>query len=425
MAVSIDPGLGLSTALAVDLFAEYVSPGKAAFFRAAGIEFAMGRREGARIWDLDGKHELINCHCNGGVFNLGHRHPEVIAALKSALDHYDIGNHHLPSGPRARLAEKLAACTPGRLHHTIFAVGGGEAVDTAIKIARKATQRKKIVSALGGYHGHTGYALATGNAKFSRPFLAESPEFVQVPFNDLDALDAALDGDVAAVILETIPATLGMPLPDDGYLAAVAQRCQANGSLYIADEVQTGLGRTGTLWGIEHFGVEPDILVTAKGLSGGIYPIAATIITPELEQVFHDDPFAHISTYGGAEVGCAVAEKVLGISSAPPFLAQVNRISQRIYDGLCAVQLQHPAAIAEIRRVGMFMGVKFHGEHWGRLMSVTAFQAGLLCVYAANDASVLQFLPPLITDEATADEILQRFAKAVALAEGILGGGAA
>ena len=296
---------------AMDCFGEFISPGKVAFFRSVGIEFVIGRREGARIWNLEGDKELINCHCNGGTFNLGHRNPEVIAAVEAALRETDIGNHHLPSDRRARLAERLAACTPGDLKYTIFAVGGGEAIDCAIKIARKATGRRRVVSVHGGYHGHTGLSVVAGDAKFSAPFLSDSPDFVKVPFNDLPAMEAALDDTVACVVLETIPATLGMVPPAVGYLAGVKHACEAHGALYVADEVQTGLGRTGSLWGVEHYGIKPDMLVSGKGLSGGIYPIAATVITPELIRVFDDDPFLHISTFGGSEIGCAAAERVL------------------------------------------------------------------------------------------------------------------
>lgn len=408
-------GGGLSSA-AFDLYAEHVSPGKVAFFRAGGLEFVLGRREGPFMWDLEGKRRLINCHCNGGVFNFGHRHPALVAALERALLEYDIGNHHLPSLPRARLAERLAACAPGPLDYTVFAAGGGEAVDCAIKVARKATGRRGIVSASGGYHGHTGLALAAGEPKFSAPFLSEDAHFRRVPFNDLPALDAAFTNEVAAVVLETVPATLGMPIPDAAYLPGVKALCEARGAVYIADEVQTGLGRTGKCWGVEHFGVAPDILVTGKGLSGGLYPIAATLLTAEMESVFHDDPFSHISTFGGAELGCPVAEKVLELVHAEGFLDHVNGVSARLYEGLETLRARHAGLVAEIRRLGMMMGIRMAGAGMGRLLAKACFDAGLFCVYAAHDTSVLQFLPPLIVDADLAGEIVQRMDRALEIA---------
>ena len=154
-------------------------------------------------------------------------------------------------------------------------------IDIALKTARHATGERKIVSIVKAYHGHTGLAVGAGDDRFSKLFLADRPdEFAHVPFNDLDAMEEALRGrDVAAVIMETIPATYGFPLPDPGYLETVKQLCERYGALYIADEVQTGLMRTGELWGITKHGIAPDILVTGKGLSGGMYPISAVLVS--------------------------------------------------------------------------------------------------------------------------------------------------
>ena len=243
----------------------------------AGIDFVMGLREGPFIWDSNGQKRLIDCHCNGGVYNLGHRNPEVIRVLAQSLSELDIGNHHLVSEQRAALAELLARLTPGELNYTVFAVAGGEAIDLAIKIARGYTARTKIISARGAYHGCTGLALAAGDEKFRGAFGPPAPGFTQVPFGDIAALAAAvIDGTTAAVILETIPATNGMTIAEPGYFPAVRRLCDGVNAQLIIDEVQAGLGRTGKLWGIEHHGVAPDIMVIGKGLSGGIYPMAAT-----------------------------------------------------------------------------------------------------------------------------------------------------
>ena len=151
-------------------YGQYVSPYKAETWSGYGIDFVMGRREGVYAWNLEGTKRLLNCHVNGGTFNLGHRHPAVTRALREAAEALDIGNHHFVSAQRAALAERLAAITPGDIQYTIFGVSGGEAIDTAIKVARGYTRRPKIVSALGGYHGHTGFALAAGDAKYREPF---------------------------------------------------------------------------------------------------------------------------------------------------------------------------------------------------------------------------------------------------------------
>jgi len=184
----------------LDLAAAHVCPGRVRTFEALGIDLVIGQREGYRFRDLDGR-ELLDCHLNGGVFNLGHRHPELVAVLRDALDELDVGNHHFPSRARADLAAALAASMPGDLPYVVFSPSGGEAIDVAIKTARHATRRRTVVSIRKGYHGHTGLALAAGDERFSAMFLSEGPPgaFVQVPFNDLSAMESALAGrDVAA-----------------------------------------------------------------------------------------------------------------------------------------------------------------------------------------------------------------------------------
>jgi putrescine aminotransferase len=407
--------LPLTKPEAFDLYARHVSPGKAAFFQAAGIDFVMGRREGPFIWDLEGARRLINCHCNGGVYNLGHRHPALVQTLVDSLQTLDIGNHHLVSAPRAALAARLAELTG--LPYTIFAVGGGEAIDLAIKVARGATGRQRIVSASGGYHGHTGYALHTGDDKYFAPFGPRLPGFVQIPFGDMDALAAAVDRDTAAVIFETIPATLGMPIPPPGYLAQARALCDQHSALLILDEIQAGLGRTGRLWGCEHFGVQPDLLVIGKGLSGGLYPLAATCMSARCEAVFHDDPFIHISTFSGAEVACPLALQVLDLSSNRGFLQQVRELAAQFEEGFVALRSRHPRLLVRLRQLGLMMGIELAHPAGGPLFSKAAYDQGFLSVYAYNDPRVAQFLPPLIIDQALAAELLERVDAALSQVE--------
>jgi putrescine aminotransferase len=395
----------------LDLAARYVCPGRVRTFEAMGIDLVIGRREGYRIWDVEGR-ELLDYHLNGGVYNLGHRNPEVLAALHSALETLDIGNHHFPSLARAELGETLARLTPGDLQFSIFASGGGEAIDVAIKTARRATQRRKIVSIQKGYHGHTGLALAAGDERFSKAFLSEGPadQFAQVPFNDLEAMDAALrNDDVAAAVLETIPATSGFPLPQPGYLAGVKALCAQHGALYIADEVQTGLGRTGRLWGVECYGVEPDILVTGKGLSGGLYPIAAAVISPRIAGWLDDDGWGHVSTFGGAEVGCRVAQKVLEISARPDVLDRVRDTSTYLGAGLEEIQRRYSEWFVEIRRQGVIFGLRFAHPMGAMLMSKALYDSGVWAMFAGHDPSVLQFKAGLLVDRGFCDETLARF----------------
>ena len=391
----------------IELFANHVSSGKAAFFKSAGIDFVLGRREGAYLWDVDGEKKLIDCHCNGGVFNLGHRNLEIIQALSQSLQEYDIGNHHLISANRASLAQVLAQLTPGNLSYTVFGVGGGEAIDLAIKVARGYTGRSKVISAKGGYHGHTGLALAAGDEKYRKPFGPPSPGFIQAPFNDLHSLEEIVDDDTAALLFETIPATYGISIPTPDFFPKVRDLCDRTGVLLIIDEVQTGLGRTGKLWGIDHYNVIPDIMVIGKGLSGGIYPITATCFKSDFEVVFHQDPFIHVSTFGGAEVGCPVALKVLEISSTPSFLGHVQQVAEIFSAGFERLKAKYPGFLVGLRQLGLMMGIEMVNEYCGPLFTKIAYDNGLLSVYANNDPRVAQLLPPLIIDHSLAEEILE------------------
>lgn len=400
----------------IGTFKDHVSSGKAAFFQKYGMDFVMGRREGAFIWDIDGSKRLFNLHCNGGVFNLGHRNNELIEVLKAGLDDYDIGNHHLMSKVRADLAQMLAELMPGDLEYTVFGVGGGEAVDLAFKVARAYTRRTKIISAVGGYHGHTGLALAAGDEKYRIPFGPPAPGFVQVPFGDCEAIENAADTDTAAVILETVPATLGITIPAEDYLRSVRRICNRKGVMLILDEVQTGLGRTGKLWAFEHFDVVPDIVVLGKGLSGGVYPIAATVLRKPLEAVFHDDPFIHVSTFGGAELGCLVALKALEISSKPDFLEHVKCLARGFAKKIEILRLKHASFLVGLRQLGLMMGLVLKDELSGPLLTKTAYDHDLLMIYANNDPSVCQLLPPLVMEAEKIDEIIQHLDKAMTAA---------
>ena len=404
----------------ISRFGEYVSSGKAEFFKSVSIDFVFGRREGPYIWDATSGKRLINCHCNGGVFNLGHRNPKIINALKGSLDDLDIGNHHLISEQRAILAERLAELMPGDITYTVFGVGGGEAIDLAIKLARGYTGKLKVISAGGGYHGHTGLALAAGDDQYMAPFGPRPEGFTQVSFNDKNALEEALDDDTAAVIFETVPATFGIPVPDPDFFTFTHDICRKKGALFIIDEVQTGLGRTGKLWGIEHFNVTPDIVVIGKGLSGGIYPMSATCFRAEYESFFHDHPFIHISTFGGAEVGCPVALAVLEESSHPKFLENVNRLADIFSDGFEGLKKKHPEILVGLRQLGLMMGIEMVNDSCGPIMSKTCYDNGILSVYSNNDTKVSQLLPPLIINEDTAREIIERVDKALNDAKGFL-----
>ena len=384
----------------LEAFAAHVSRGKVDAFRALGIDLVLGRREGPFFWDAFDGRRFYNCHCNGGVFNLGHRNPAIVAAMRNALerDELDVGNHHLVSGFKAELGRRLAATTRDRLPGAVFSPSGSEAVEVAIKTATASTRRRGVVSVHGAYHGHTGLAASAADAKYHEPYGLHLPGFVHVRHDDLAAMDAAIRDDTAIVLLETIPATLGIPVPGDDYLAGVQRLCRERGAVFALDEVQTGLGRSGRMWCYEHDGVQPDILVTGKGLGGGVYPMSATLMTPDLHRLYDDDPFVHVSSYGGSDLGCIIALAVLDIIEAPGFLERVEEVGRHIAKELAAIP-------CVVRGRGLFLGLAWPDEGAGILAAKACIDAGVFVVFANNDTSVLQFLPPLTLTDGEVEEL--------------------
>jgi acetylornithine/succinyldiaminopimelate/putrescine aminotransferase len=400
----------------LDLTRRYVAPHRVEIWDAFGTQLVMGRREGYRMWDLDG-HELIDLHLNGGTFNLGHRNPEVVATLVAGAAELDIGNHHFASRERAELGAVLARLTPGDLTYSVFCASGGEAIDVAIKTARQATGRRRIVGLSAGFHGRTGLAGTVGEDTAARYFLSDSDDAVTVPFGDLDAVEAALVGeDVAAVVIETVPATYGFPLLPDGYLQGIRTLCDRCGALYIADEVQTGLGRSGSLWGVERFGVQPDVLVSGKGLSGGVYPIAAAVISSRVAGWLHEYGWGHVSTFGGSELGCRVAQKVLEITTRPSVQANVSELIGRFGSGLAAIQ-EREGYLTEVRQTGLIIGLRVDHPDGAVYMQQELYKLGVWAIASGFDQSVLQFKPGLLMDEQTTSDVLDRLELALARAK--------
>ncbi len=404
---------------------EFWNPGKTDFWSEAGIPLVIDRREGYFLHDLSGK-QLLDVHLNGGTYNLGHRNPEIVQALTEAMGRFDIGNHHFPSVVRAALAEALISTAPPGLSKVIYGSGGGEAIDIAIKTARHATQKRKVVSVIKAYHGHTGLAVGTGDDRFSRLFLSDQPaDFPHVPFNDRPAMEQALRGrDVAAVLMETIPATYGFPLPEPGYLEAVKALCEEYDALYIADEVQTGLMRTGELWGISKHGISPDLLVTGKGLSGGLYPISAVLASERAAGWLTEDGFGHISTFGGAELGCIAALKTLEITTRPQTRSMVHYISDLIGRGLREIQAEHPDWFVGIRQNGVVMGLEFDHPEGAKFVMRELYQNGVWAIFSTLDPRVLQFKPGLLMTPQLCEDLLERTASAIARAERVARTGA-
>jgi len=408
------------------LYTKHVNGPKVRFFKGLGLGVIPGERDGIKIRTLEGsklsKHplEFFNCRTSGGVYNLGHQNPIIFKVLKDALEEgLDIGDHILLSEQRALLGKKLADLMPGDISKTTFGVGGGESIDCAIKFSRAYTKRKGCISAIGGYHGHTGFALATGDPEFRDKFLWELPGFKQVPFGDIDAMRKAVTDEIACVILETIPATAGILFASEGYFTEVREICDDTGTMMIIDEVQAGLGRTGYLWAIygglyPNEKVVPDFMVLGKGMTAGIYPLSTCSYKPFIEKaVYRDDPFIHISTTGGSDIGCVIALEMLKIQSDPKFLDHVKEMGRVFQKGLEEIKDEFPEFIKDVRGRGLMWGVEFYNETDSQLAMLSIIKGGVLLDYCNNKKDTLKILPPLIVKKEEIEEILNRIRNAI------------
>ena len=391
-------------------FSKFIGPMKVRTMKAAGLDIIEDKREGASVWDITGK-KYIDCQTGSGIMNVGRRNPDIVAALKTALDTYDIGVFLLCSKPKADLAKKLAAITPGDLQCTIFGVGGGEANDAAIKIARGYTMKKEIIYAQKAYHGHTGFALsAIGRNAYKEPFEPLIPGFKMVPFGDIEAIAKSITDDTAAIILEPIQGEGGINIPPDEYLPAVRRLCDDHEILLILDEIQTGFGRTGRMFASEHWGVIPDIMTVAKSLGGGIYPISATIYKEEIQDFFIPHPFIHLSTFGGSDLGCIVGMAVIDYIQKHNLLDHVGKMGGKFQSGFDSFLKDYPSLLLEVRRKGLMMGLQYTNESIGPRMTKKLADRGVIAIYTGNDPSICRLMPSLVITPEEVDFVLNALA---------------
>lgn len=395
------------------------NPNKVDVFRSFGVEMAMGEREGSVFQDLDG-HSFINMHSNGGVFNLGHRNPEVMEALIEGAKKVDAGNHYFPSEYKNALCEALLSVSPKSMKYVYMLNGGGEAIDAAVKFARRATKRKRVISLDCAFHGSTGIAMEASNEVFAKFWNMEAdPElYTHVPYNNLDAMEEVLKKeDTAAVLVESIPATAGFPMPLPGYHKGIEELAHRYGAMYIADEVQTGLMRSGDMWCCVKYGAEPDMIVTGKGLSGGYYPMSAIIMNEKAGAWLKEDGFAQVSSFNASELGCIVSCKVMEILTRPSMKENVDRLTELFAGELPKIQEKHKAFLTEIRQCGIIMGLKTSHPMGGMALMAALLQNGVWAVYADYDKGALQFKPGLLMPQETAKKVLVILDKALGEAE--------
>ena len=400
--------------VACKLTAKHISAGRVkAMHATAGYGLVQGSASGVTINDIDGK-SFIDCRCAGGVFNLGHRHPEISRTLAAAARDTDMGDWMLLSAIRAQTAEKLAQAAPGNLNHVQFAVTGGEAIEAACKFARGATGRPNIVTMDKAYHGFVGFGLAAAPASFNARYGPLTPGILPVPHGDMDAASRVVDGNTAAVLLETAQGSAGALLPPPGYLQALRALCDKHGVLLIFDEVQAGMGRTGKLFSFDHWGVVPDMAVVGKALGGGYYPIAACLYNDRVLEFVNEVPLAHPSTFSGSEIGCLVAAKALELLSAPALLDNVVAMGERLNQGYGSLHRRFPDLVTGSRQLGLFTGIETPSADTGTALRHAAVRNGLLAFTAPFRPGFLVIWPPLIITASEVDELLHRLERAVA-----------
>lgn len=395
-------------------FSDHINPylGKLMNFAGFGVE---DHAEGCYIWDHEGN-RYLDCLGGYGVFSVGHRNPKIVAAVKAQLDKMPLGSKVFFSSQATALATKLAEITPPGLEYTFFSNSGTEAVEAALKFARASTGRPGFVSTHGGYHGKTLGALAvTGREKYQKRFQPLMPGTTFVDYGDIDQATAAINEATAAFIVETLQGEGGIILPPPGYIKALREICTARGVLLIADEVQTGLGRTGRMFGCDHDGVSPDIMTLAKALGGGVMPIGATLVTQKvIDSVYSENPLLHTSTFGGNPLACAAGLATIQVIEEEGLVERSEKMGVLLREHLNVVREKNPDLVAEVRGQGLMIGVEFTMDEVGELTIAQMTKRGLIAAYTLNNPKVIRFEPPLIITEAEVADAARIFGEAVA-----------
>jgi putrescine aminotransferase len=352
-----------------------------------------------------------------GVFILGHRHPVVTAAVHRQLDRHPLASRTFLEPMTAQAAAALAETTPGDLDLVHFVNSGAEATEAALKLAR-IRGRTSIITTRRGYHGKTLGALSvTGNPTYQDPFRPLLPDVTAVAYGDVAAMAAALraTNGTGVVILEPVQGEGGVVVPPPGYLREVADLCAASGALLIVDEIQTGMGRLGTWWGIEAEQVVPDILLVGKGLSGGVVPIAAMVATPGAYAPFAKDPYLHTSTFAGSPLACAAATATIGVIHDELIVERAARIGALLLHEMRIVCARtRPAGLVEVRGRGLLLGIEF--DHPGAVgeLALQLLERRVLSCHSLNSSRVLRFTPPAVIDDEELNQFLNAFSAAIA-----------
>ncbi|HEY0068574.1 MAG TPA: acetylornithine/succinylornithine family transaminase [Chloroflexia bacterium] len=347
------------------------------------------RGEGIMLYDASGK-AYHDFYCGHAVTLTGHCHPKVVRAIQEQAERLIFYSNIVYSDVRARYAGMLVGVAPEGYGQVFFCNSGAEANETALKLARKFTGRPTIIAMEGGFHGRTMGALAmTANPKYKQGFEPLLPGVEFAPFGDLAAVEKLLaEHNVAAVILEPIQSIAGVTMADAAYYQGLRALCDRNGSLLIFDEIQTGLGRTGTLWAGEHWGVIPDIITIAKGIASGV-AMGATLISTHIAETVHLDE--HGSTFGGSPLACAAAAATLGVILEDGTIAHAAEMGDLMK--ACLSPLPH---VSEVRGLGLLLGLRLDVP--AKDVQAAALERGII-LGTSGDPKVLRVMPPMVVTQ--------------------------
>lgn len=380
----------------------------------APAAFIPVRGRGARLWDQAGR-EFVDFAGGIAVNSLGHCHPALVEALTEQAQQLWHVSNVMTNEPALRLASKLVAATFAE--KVFFCNSGAEANEAALKLARKyahdhfGPHKHHIVSTLNSFHGRTLFTVSTGGQpKYVEGFAPAPSGIEHIPYNDIAALEAAVNDKTCAIIVEPVQGEGGVLPAQREFLAAAREIADRHQALLIFDEVQTGMGRSGSLFAYMEYGVTPDILSSAKSLGGG-FPIGAILSTAKVAASFGVG--SHGTTYGGNPLACAVAERVLDVINTPSTLAGVKAKHQRLVAGLEALNARYQV-FAEVRGLGLLLGAVMNERYQNQAKALMqAAEEELLIVLVAG-MNVLRFAPSLVIDDADIDEGLARLDRALA-----------
>ena len=354
---------------------------------------------GSHVWDTD-NNEYIDCMGGYGVALVGHRNERVVNAIKSQIEKVITVHSSFYNKTREEFLQALIGIAPKGLSQVHLNNSGAESVEAGIKFARKFTGRKGMVAMKGSYHGKSMGALSlTFNPKYRESFQPLVEKVTFSPYGDIDALQTAVDKDTAFVILEPIQGESGIHVPPNGFLQDVRKICDENGSLLVFDEIQSGLGRTGSMWASEHSETTPDIMCLAKGIAGGV-PMGVTLVKPDILSVMKKGE--HSSTFGGNPLACAAGTATLQALTQDGLVENAKNMGEKFLRGLNDLKSKHKI-IREVRGKGLMIGVELKFEVKDILME--GIKKGLLLLYSGRN--ILRLLPPLVISDEDVTKSLQ------------------